>query len=263
MKTETIYRVAKAAWRGKMPAMRLLALILPAIVLTVSAQQPEGDRPPPGEGAPHRADGERRGPPGGPGMMPGKGRQHFSGFEKLSEEERTKVRAAFEKAWKRPEVIESRDKAMQANEEMRERLRKAVQEIDPEVAKILEKVKPPFPMDQKGLPEMPKPDSPEFARMAGVRLGAEMMAMSRPERRDDTRRFHERIMQMPRVKEALAKLEQLPPAERMAGFKKLRDVYREITGEEFRKAREKSAESKEGREGFRRPPADGAAAEKN
>ncbi|MBL9180148.1 MAG: hypothetical protein JNM65_18950, partial [Verrucomicrobiaceae bacterium] len=112
--------------------MRLLALILPAIVLTVSAQQPEGERPPPpGEGAPHRADGERRGPPGGPGMMPGKGRQHFGGFEKLSEEERTKVRAAFEKAWKRPEVIESRDKAMQANEEMRERLRKAVQEIDP------------------------------------------------------------------------------------------------------------------------------------
>ncbi|MBL9177371.1 MAG: hypothetical protein JNM65_04850 [Verrucomicrobiaceae bacterium] len=128
-------------------------------------------------------------------------------------------------------------------------------------------MKPPFPMDQKGLPEMPKPDSPEFARMAGVRLGAEMMAMSRPERRDDTRRFHERIMQMPRVKEALAKLEQLPPTERMEGFKKLRDVYREITGEEFRKAREKSAESKEGREGFRRPPADGAAersaAEKN
>lgn len=236
-----------------MPAMRLLALILPAIVLTVSAQQPEGDRPPPGEGAPHRADGDRRGPPGGPGMMPGKGRQHFGGFEKLSEEERTKVRAAFEKAWKRPEVIESRDKAMQANEEMRERLRKAVQEIDPEVAKILEKVKPPFPMDQKGLPEMPKPDSPEFARMAAVRIGAEMMAMARPERRDETRRFHDRILQMPRVKEALAKLEQMPPNERMAAFQQLRDVYREVTGEEFRKLREK--------DGFRRPPEAGKSRE--
>jgi len=260
MKTETSYRVAKAAWRGKMPAMRLLALILPAFALTVSAQQPEGERPPPpkpppGVGEPHRDDGDRRGPPGGPGMMPGKGRQQFGGFEKLSEEERTKVRAAFEKAWQRPEVIESRDKAMRANEEMRERLRKAVQEIDPEVAKILEKVKPPFPMDQKGLPEMPKPDSPEFARMAGVRLGAEMMAMSRPERRDETRRFHDRILQMPRVKEALAKLEQMPPAERLEGFRRLREVYREITGEEFRKLREKYGESKDGPR--RPPPEDG------
>lgn len=188
-------------------------------------------------------------------MMPGKGRQHFGGFEKLSEEERTKVRAAFEKAWQRPEVIEAREVAMKANEEMRERLRKAVQEIDPEVAKILEKVKPPFPMDQKGLPEMPKPDSPEFARMAGVRLGAEMMAMSRPERRDETRRFHDRILQSPRVKEALTKLEQMPPAERLEGFRRLREVYREITGEEFRKLREKYGESKDGPR--RPPPEDG------
>jgi hypothetical protein len=246
-----------------MRAMRFLALI-PALALTVAAQQPEGDKPPkpPGEGPPHR-DGERRGPPGmmpGPGMG-GKPSRGFDGFEKLSEEERSKVRAAFDKAWQRPEVIESRDKAMKANEEMRENLRKAVQEIDPEVAKILEKVKPPFPMDQRGLPEMPKPESPEFARMAGVRLGAEMVSMSRPERREETGRFHDRIMQMPRMKEALAKLEQMPPAERMEGFKKLRDAYREVTGEEFRKLREKYSESKDGKEGgdgFRRPPPDGA-----
>ena len=260
MKTESSPRVAKQTQRRKMPAMRLMALI-PALALTVSAQQPEGDKPPPpkpppGEGAPPHRDGDRRGP-GGPGMMPGKGRPPFyDGFEKLSEEERDKVRAAFEKAWQRPEVIESRDKAMMANEEMREKLRKAVQEIDPEVAQILEKVKPPFPTDQRGLPEMPKPDSPEFARMAAIRLGAEIMSMSRPERREETRRFHERIMQLPRVKEAMAKLEQLPPEERIAAFQRLRDVYREVTGEEFRKLREKFGESKD-KEGFRRPPPEG------
>jgi hypothetical protein len=194
-------------------------------------------------------------------MLPGIGGKPrgFDGFEKLSEDERAKVRAAFEKAWQRPEVIESRDKAMKANEDMREKLRVAVQEIDPEVAKILEKVKPPFPMDQRGLPEMPKPDSPEFARMAAIRLGAEMLSMSRPERREETRRFHDRIIQLPRVKEALAKLEQMPPAERLEGLKKLREVYREVTGEEFRKLREKFTEPREGKDGgggFRRPPVD-------
>lgn len=257
MKTVPSPKVAKQAQQRKMPVMRFLALVS-ALAATAAAQQPEGDKPPPPpkpDGPPHREGGERRGPPGGPGMMPGKGRPpYYDGFEKLSEEERSKVRAAFEKAWQRPEVIESRDKAMKANEDMREKLRKAVQEIDPEVAKILEKVKPPFPTDQRGLPEMPKPDSPEFARMAAIRLGAEMLSMSRPERREETGRFHERIMQMPRMKEALMKLEQMPPAERLEGFKKLRDVYREITGEEFRKLREKFSESKDGKDGFRRPP---------
>lgn len=192
-------------------------------------------------------------------MMPGMGKPplRYDGFEKLSEEERAKMRAAFEKAWQRPEVIESRDKAMKANEDMREKLRVAVQEIDPEVAKILEKVKPPFPVDQRGLPEMPQPDSPEFARMAAIRLGAEMLSMSRPERREETRRFHDRIMQLPRVKDALMKLEQMPPQERLAAFQRLRDVYRESTGDEFRKLREKFGDSKDGKDGgggFRRPP---------
>lgn len=190
--------------------------------------------------------------------MPGMGGKPrgFDGFDKLSEDERAKVRAAFDKAWQRPEVIESRDKAMKANEEMRERLRKAVQEIDPAVAKILEKVKPNFPLDQNGLPEMPKPDSPEFGRMAAMRLGAEMLAMARPERREETRRFHDRIMQLPRVKEAISRLEQLPPEQRMEAFRRLRDTYREVVGQEFSKMRERG-EPKEGKEGFRRPPTEG------
>jgi hypothetical protein len=86
-----------------------------------------------------------------------------------------------------------------------------------------------------------------------------MLSMSRPERREETRRFHDRIIQLPRVKEALAKLEQMPPAERLEGLKKLREVYREVTGEEFRKLREKFTEPREGKDGgggFRRPPVD-------
>lgn len=249
-----------------MPAMRLLVLAS-AFAVTAAAQQPEGDKPPPPrpEGPPpHREGGDRRGPPGGPqggpGMMPGMGGKPrgWDGFEKLSEEERSKVRAAFDKAWQRPEVIESRDKAMRANEELRERLRKAVEEINPEVAKILEKVKPPFPVDQRGLPEMPKPESPEFGRMAVMRLAAEMLAMARPERREETRRFHDRIMQMPRLKEAIEKLDQLPPDQRVEAFKRFRETYREVVGQEVSRLRERMGEPKDGREGgFRRPPSDG------
>lgn len=255
MKTDISSEVAKTAQRRNMPAMRPLAIFL-ALITTAFAQSEERkSTPKSGEGPPRR-EGERRGPPG---MMPGGGKPQrgFDGFEKLSEAEKQKVRAAFEKAWERPEVIESRDLAMKANEEMRQKLHAALKEVDPEVVAILEKIKPPFPMDQRGLPELPQPDSPEFARMAGIRLGAEMVSMTRPERREETGRFHERIMQMPRMKEALSRLEQTPPAERLEGFKKLRDVYREITGEEFRKMREKYGESKDGKDGFRRPPEDG------
>lgn len=256
MNSETSYQVAKEAQRRKMPAMRSLALIL--ALASSAVAQTEGNKQPTksGDAPPHR-EGDRRGPPG---MMPGMGKPQrgFDGFEKLSEDEKQKVRAAFEKAWQRPEVVESRDKALKANEEMRNTLHAALKEIDPEVVSILEKIKPPFPVDQRGLPEMPKPESPEFARMAAMRLGAEMLSMARPERRDETRRFHERIMQLPRVKEAFAKLDQLPPDQRIEAFKKLRETYREVVGQEFAKLRERGAETKEGKDGgFRRSPTDG------
>jgi len=257
MKTETSYQVAKQAQRRKMTGMRPLVLFF--ALTTAAVAQSEGDKPSPppppppppmpGEGPMHR-DGEHRGPPG---MMPGKGRPHggFDGFEKLSEEEKQKVRAAFEKAWQRPEVIASRDKALRANEEMRHTLHTALKEIDPEVVGILEKIKPQFPMDQRGLPEMPKPESPEFARMAAIRLGAELLSISRPERREETKRFHDRLLQLPAVKEALARLAELPPEQRMEAFRKLRDTYREAAGQEFMKFRERGGDPKDG---FRRPP---------
>ncbi|OYW73277.1 MAG: hypothetical protein B7Z37_22125 [Verrucomicrobia bacterium 12-59-8] len=259
MNTETSYQVANRAQRRKMAVMRPLVFFF-ALVMAAVAQS-EGDKPKPpspppkpGEGPPHR-DGEHRGPSG---MMPGMGKppRGFDGFERLSETEKQKVRAAFEKAWQRPEVIESRDKALKANEEMRNTLHAALKEIDPEVVVILEKIKPQFPMDQRGLPEMPRPDSPNFAHMAAIRLGAELQSISRPERRDETRGFHERLLQLPRIKEALAKLDALPPAERMEAFKKFRDIYREAAGQEFMKFRERGGDRGDPKDGFRRPPPD-------
>lgn len=246
MNTETSYQVANGTQRRKMTVMRPLVLLF--ALVTAAVAQSEGDKPAPPPGPPPHRDGEHR----GPSMMSGMGRPRgFDGFEKLSEAEKQKVRVAFEKAWRRPEVIESRDKALRANEEMRNTLHNALKEIDPEVVGILEKIKPQFPMDQRGLPEMPKPDSPNFAHMAAIRLGAELQAISRPERRDETRGFHERLLQLPRVKEALARLDALPPAERMEAFKRFREIYREAAGQEFMKFRERGGEPKDG---FRRPP---------
>ena len=251
MNTETSYQVAKRVQQRKMTVMRPLVLLFALVTAAMAQSEGEKPSPPPpkpGDGPSHH-DGERHGPAG---MMYGMGRPRgFDGFEKLSEAEKLKVRAAFEKAWQRPEVIEARDKALRANEGMRNTLHSALKEIDPEVVGILEKIKPQFPMDQRGLPEMPKPDSPDFAHMAAIRLGAELQSIARPERRDETRGFHERLLQLPRIKEALAKLDALPPAERIEAFKKFRDIYREAAGQEFMKFRERVGDSKDG---FRRPP---------
>lgn len=249
--------IAKQMHRRTIPAMRLMAIFF-AFAISASAQQAEGDAPkapqnPEPPPPPPRHGGPHHGPHGGD-MMSGRGGRPrgFDGLDQLSEKEREKVRAAFSKAWQRPEVIAARDKAAKAGEEVREKLHIAVREIDPEVAKILEKVRPPFPMDHRGLPELPKPDSPEFGRMAGIRLGAEVMSMSRPERREETRRFHERIMQLPSVKDGLAELDRLPPNQRMAAFQHLREVYRQVAGDEIKKLRKKF--DGQGEDGFRRPP---------
>ena len=102
MNTETSYQVANGTQRRKMPLMRPLVLLF--TFATAALAQSEGDKPmppppKPGDGPlPHR-DGDRYGPPG---MGRPRG---FDGFEKLSEAEKQKVRAAFEKAWQRPYLV--------------------------------------------------------------------------------------------------------------------------------------------------------------
>lgn len=222
---------------GKMTAMRSLAVFF-AFSLSLAAQSGDPSGPPKSgdAGAPPRREGERRGPSGISG-----GIRPPAGFDKLTEEERTLMREAFEKAWKDPKVIEARDQALRANENVRRVLHDAMSKDDPKVAALLEKMKPPFESDDRGFPILPRPDSPDFVKVANARLGAEMMSMAKPGKQEDTRRFHERIMQLPRMKEAMAALETTPPAERLEALRKIRDLYRQLVGEEFarfRKARE-------------------------
>jgi hypothetical protein len=62
------------------------------------------------------------------------------GFERLTEEQKVRVREALGKAWGRPEVSEARDRMMKANEEMRDAIHAALKEIDPEMAMLLANV---------------------------------------------------------------------------------------------------------------------------
>lgn len=221
-----------------MNALRLSTAIVLFSSLACLAQSPDKD-------APHR-EGERRGPPGGPGS-PGKSGGMMRppmGFDKLSEEERLLLREAFSKAWTSPDVAAARDDALKATERSRRVLHEVMRKSDPKVAAILDKMKPPYPVDERGLPELPPPDSPDFARIATERLGAEMMSVARPGRHDETRRLHERVMQLPSMKESFVTMEKASPTERIESLRKIRELYRKLVGEELaRLAKAREAES--------------------
>lgn len=241
---------------------RLLALPSLLMVLTLPAlaeppPPPKGDREgnkphsPPRSGDHHERDrgGEWR----GGGGFPGFGRPPMrggDGFDKLPDADKKRVRDAFDKVWSRPEVIEARDKSMRANEEMREVIRAALGKIDPEAVAILARVEPKDNYDPRDLPKLPPADSPDFPRIIVQRMGMEMLAFSRPERREETRKLHERVIAQPQIQEAIQKLETTRGEERIQSMQKLREVYRGAIGKEFQILREKRANAEgKGEEG--------------
>jgi hypothetical protein len=64
-----------------------------------------------------------------------------------------------------------------------------------------------------------------------------MTSIAKPGKQEDSRRFHDRIMQLPRMKEAMSALETTPPADRLEALRKIRDLYRQLAGEEFARFR--------------------------
>jgi hypothetical protein len=98
----------------------------------------------------------------------------------MSEEDRQKVRSAFEKAWKNPAVIQARNDLMKANDQYRQAIQDAIKEADPEVAKILDRVKSEGPQgghSRFGLGPMPDTSDPEFVHKALQRLPFELQAL--------------------------------------------------------------------------------------
>ena len=155
------------------------------------------------------------------------------GFEMLPEDEKKRVRAAMEKAWNMPALQQAKDRYMKANEAFRTAMRQALQEVDPEVVKILEKIKPQQPPGPRQLPKLPAPTDEGFAKAAVDRLGMELMAFARPEVREKARGIHAKIMQTPAVAEAVSQLFAAPPDKRVEALGKVREAYREAVAKEL------------------------------
>lgn len=141
-------------------------------------------------------------------------------FEKLPEPERQRVRDALAKAWQSPRMEQAREKLTNAHAEFREAMRASLDEADPGVSAIIEKVKPP-------LPELPPETDPAFARVALERFRAEVIARTRPERREEIKKDMDRLMALPPVKKAITELEQAPPEKRMEALHRLSAIWRE------------------------------------
>lgn len=155
------------------------------------------------------------------------------GFERLPEEEKKRVRAAMEKAWSMPALQQAKERYLKANEEFRTAMRQALEEVDPEVVKILEKMKPQQQMDPRAMPKLPPPTDDQFAKIAVERLGMEIIGFARPELRGRIRAAHGKVMQQPDVAEAVKHLLAAPPEARADELRKLREVYRKAMAAEL------------------------------
>jgi len=225
---------------------------MPAQGLVAPPPPPEQKQPnrPPQEGQPYRPAPGRGGMmPGGPGMYPRGDREHADAFNRLPDEERRRVRTAFEKAWNNPDVVQARDRLVKANEEYRQALHHAIEEADSGVVKILEKVKVPMPGG--GFPfaaRLPDPNDAEFSRKVIARLGEEMQNWARNEKRDlPVVRMHERVMNSPAVRDLTRQLEEATePRRRMEIAGKLREAYLAGWRMEFGPGREAPGPRREG-----------------
>ncbi|HCN27677.1 MAG TPA: hypothetical protein DIT64_02610 [Verrucomicrobiales bacterium] len=227
----------------------LIVLILSTLAADVSAQTPPPKPSPPNDGPggkdkpPFRGDGPKDRGGDWRGGFPGFGRppMRHDGFDQLPEDERRKVREALDKVWHLPEVISARDEAMRANEKMRDTIRECLKKSDPEAAAIVERLEPREPFDFRKLPPLPPTDSESFPLALVNRMGSELEAFSRPDRREETRGLHLRIMDRPEIKAALDRLRQTRGEERLQAMHELRKAYREAVGAEFQAARERRA----------------------
>lgn len=217
--------IAKPRNESTLPLFMVRTLVIALASVTVTHSLPalaQGEPPPPksrpdehGKGFGPSGGGPRFGFPGG------------GPTDSLNEEEKKALRSAVEKVWNDAEIVAARERIMKANEELRTALRTALQKSDPDVVRILEKVKNVMPWDQhRGPPRLPRPEDPNFPRMAAARLGMEMMFMAKPEQRDAFRHLHERLVNLPVVKEAIAKIESVPVEGRWDAYKSLREIYK-------------------------------------
>jgi uncharacterized membrane protein len=234
----------------------------PAPPSSAEAQRPIKREPPPPKPdgrdhddhmrRPYGPPGGNQGGPSGPSrdMRDGKqgpfGRPRNDAWEKLSEEDKSSIRRAFESAWEQPAVTEARDRAMRANAEMREALMNAIEKIDPHAHKLIQTVRPEIPSMPMGMgmpkPQLPRTDDPDFPRAAINRLRMEMMGYAKPEHREAAEKLHLKVMLLPAVVTANEALIKASPEARMEAFKRLHEVYKTAVEAEITEAKHKQSE---------------------
>ena len=236
-----------------------------------SAQAQEPPPPPPefpkeGPGKPGREGGEKDGrhpgTRGGSGMSGGYQRGGMPGdmFKELPEAERQRVRAAFEEAWNEPEVVSARERLGKANDEYRAALHAALEKKDPEVVRILEKSRPPMPFGGPPmLARMPDTSEADFPRKAVIRLGIELQMWARSWHLDfPTSGLHDRILQIPAVRDAIKRMQDVPVEQRGDAWKQLRDAYMGAAKMELAKGRDnRHKDGDRGAHGASPPPPPG------
>lgn len=164
-------------------------------------------------------------------------------YDKLPEEEKKRIREAMDRVWGRPEVIEARERTLKAHADLREMIRHSLEKHDPEIAALLKKIEPQEGYDPRELPPMPPVDSEEFPKAITLRLGMEMLMFSKPDRKESTRVFHERLMATEPMQKALQVVQNSRGEVRIQAAQKLRQVYRETAMQEFQKLRNRPGDS--------------------
>lgn len=218
----------------------LMAAVFSMVTTVAKAEVPE---PPPKDGAGQRNAGPMGGMlPGVPGMYPRGDRDRMDAFKQLTEDERQRVRAAFEKAWSNTEVVKAREALSKANEDYRAVLHRVLRETDPGIAEILEKMKSQTPAPG-GFPifgQMPDPKDPEFAKKVISRLREDNPAGPGGEKREPrTGHLRERVMNSPAVKDLIGQLEAAKePQEKIQVYNRLREAWMTAMRAEFGQMRE-------------------------
>jgi TRAP-type C4-dicarboxylate transport system substrate-binding protein len=158
-------------------------------------------------------------------------------YDKLPEADKKRIREAMDRVWGRPEVIEARERTLKAHADLRDTIRVSLEKTDPEVAVLLKKVEPDQGFDPRQLPPMPAVDSAEFAPAVTLRLEMDLLMFVKPDRKDATKLFHQRLMGKPEVQAALKQVQESRGEERIQAAQKLRQTYREAAYHEFQSIR--------------------------
>jgi hypothetical protein len=193
-------------------------LLLTALCSAVALGQNEEPKPP--HPLPPHGEGK-----GGYFTM----RDRHMSFDRLSDEEKKKVRAALDAAWSKPEMKEAKERLSKANEEFRATLRTVLSGIDPEAVALLEKMAPePPPFEPP-----PRPEVENFAQLSLDRLGNEMKHFAKPERKDAMGELHLKLLENAELVPLVAALKAAPVSERVRAFEQVKQKYRALAWKYF------------------------------